>query len=154
MLSNNINSVPREARIEIDIRDIDLARRDSVVKSVLDKVKAVAEERGVSYWVDMINQDPPATSGDQVSLHSLHCTGLLCARYIRGGEAVASAHRQPYCYSPESCCLDGSVICALPCCSISRVSGKDLVHLNRTSMGHSCVITILHREFSLAHDTL
>ena len=76
MLSNNINSVPREARIEIDIRDIDLARRDGVVQSVLDKVKAVAEERGVSCWVDMINQDPPATSAHQVSLHLIHCTGL------------------------------------------------------------------------------
>ena len=84
MLSNNINSVPREARIEIDIRDIDLARRDSVVKSVLDKVKAVAEERGVKYWVDMMNQDPPATSAHQVTLHLLHCTGLLCARYTMG----------------------------------------------------------------------
>ena len=84
VLSNNINSVPREARIEIDIRDIDLVRRDSVVQSVLDKVKAVAEERGVSYWVDMINQDPPATSAHQVSLHLLHCSNLLCARCIMG----------------------------------------------------------------------
>lgn len=66
VLSNNINSVPREARIEIDIRDIDLARRDSVVKAVLDNVKAVAQERGVTYSVDMINQDPPATAGDQI----------------------------------------------------------------------------------------
>ena len=80
MLSNNINSVPREARIEIDIRDIDLVRRDNVVKSVLDKVKAVAEESGVSYWVDMINQDPPATSAHQVSLHLLRCT----ASFVRG----------------------------------------------------------------------
>ncbi len=71
MLSNNINSVPREARIEIDIRDIDLERRDSVVKSVLDKVQAVAEQRGVTYEVDMINQDPPATCGHQVGLSLL-----------------------------------------------------------------------------------
>lgn len=66
VLSNNINSVPREARIEIDIRDIDLQRRDKVVKSVLDKVKAVADERGVTFKVDMINQDPPATCGAQI----------------------------------------------------------------------------------------
>ncbi|DBA99429.1 TPA: hypothetical protein ACH3X3_012024 [Trebouxia sp. C0006] len=77
VLSNNINSVPREARIEIDIRDIDLARRDGVVQSVLDKVKAVAEERGVSCWVDMINQDPPATSAHQVVNAVLSATKQL-----------------------------------------------------------------------------
>ena len=80
MLSNNINSVPREARIEIDIRDIDLARRDSVVKAVLDKVEAVAEERGVTYSVDIINQDPPATSGDQVRHKRDTALDLLMAR--------------------------------------------------------------------------
>ena len=68
VLSNNINSVPSEARIEIDIRDIDLAQRDGVVQSVLDKAKEVAEERGVTYKVDMINQDPPAKCADRVSL--------------------------------------------------------------------------------------
>lgn len=66
VLSNNINSVPREARIEIDIRDIDLERRDAVVKSVHDKVKSVAQKRGVAYSIDMINKDPPATCADQV----------------------------------------------------------------------------------------
>lgn len=66
MLSNNINSVPREAKIEIDIRDIALERRDAVVKSVHDKVKNVAEKRGVTYSIDMINQDPPATCANQV----------------------------------------------------------------------------------------
>lgn len=66
MLSNNINSVSREARIEIDIRDIDLERRDAVVKSVREKVKSVAEKRGVTYSIDMINQDPPATCAKQV----------------------------------------------------------------------------------------
>ena len=32
---NTMNSVPREAKLEIDIRDIDAARRDATVKSVL-----------------------------------------------------------------------------------------------------------------------
>lgn len=66
VLSNNINSVPREARIEVDIRDINLERRDAVVKSVHDKVESVAQKRGVAYSIDMINKDPPATCADQV----------------------------------------------------------------------------------------
>lgn len=32
---NAMNSVPRDAKLEIDIRDIDAARRDATVKSVL-----------------------------------------------------------------------------------------------------------------------
>ena len=71
VLSNNINSVPRQARIEIDIRDIDQARRDKVVESVLSKVESVAKERGVTYKIEMINQDPPATAGKQVCTSEL-----------------------------------------------------------------------------------
>lgn len=71
MLSNNINSVPREARIEVDIRDINLERRDAVVKSVHDKVESVAQKRGVAYSIDMINKDPPATCADQVIYDSV-----------------------------------------------------------------------------------
>ena len=33
---NVLNSVPREARVEIDIRDIDAGRRDATVKRVLE----------------------------------------------------------------------------------------------------------------------
>ena len=32
---NTVNSVPREAKLEIDIRDIDKDRRDAIVASVL-----------------------------------------------------------------------------------------------------------------------
>lgn len=65
--SNNINSVPTEAKIEVDIRDIDLKRRDSVVDSMLQKVKDVAKKRGVEYKVEKINRDPPTSCGDEVS---------------------------------------------------------------------------------------
>ena len=39
---NTMNSVPREARLEIDIRDIDAARRDATVEKVL-KVRPADE---------------------------------------------------------------------------------------------------------------
>lgn len=32
---NTVNSVPREAKLEIDIRDINATRRDAIVASVL-----------------------------------------------------------------------------------------------------------------------
>ena len=44
---NTMNSVPREARLEIDIRDIDAARRDATVEKVLKVRPAVT----VSLWL-------------------------------------------------------------------------------------------------------
>lgn len=37
---NSMNSVPREAKLEIDIRDIDAARRDRTVSTVLKVIMA------------------------------------------------------------------------------------------------------------------
>ena len=44
---NAVNSVPREAALEIDIRDIDADRRDRLVADVLEAAKKVAERRKV-----------------------------------------------------------------------------------------------------------
>ena len=45
--SNAINAVPNEARVEVDIRDIDSRRRDRTVKSVQNKAK-VSSPSGTS----------------------------------------------------------------------------------------------------------
>lgn len=63
---NAVNSVPREALLEIDIRDIDGPRRDSVVAALREEAARIAERRKVRHSVDVINQDPPATCGDNV----------------------------------------------------------------------------------------
>ena len=42
---NAINSVPRSAVLEIDVRDIDLKRRDLVVEQITTTAKKVAAER-------------------------------------------------------------------------------------------------------------
>ena len=63
---NAINSVPREASMEIDVRDIDLARRDAVVGAIRKEAASIAERRRVRHKVELINQDPPATSSPQV----------------------------------------------------------------------------------------
>ena len=41
---NVLNSVPREARVEIDIRDIDAGRRDATVKRVLQVLTQAAPD--------------------------------------------------------------------------------------------------------------
>ena len=61
---NAINSVPRSAVLEIDVRDIDLKRRDLVVEQIISTANKVASEQRVRVNVRMINKDDPATSGD------------------------------------------------------------------------------------------
>lgn len=58
---NAVNSVPREARVSVDIRDIDSGRRDSVVDAVVSSAKHIAGKRSVRYAVEFMYRDPPAT---------------------------------------------------------------------------------------------
>lgn len=44
---NAVNSVPRDAILDIDVRDIDLERRDGVLQAILDQAKVIAERRKV-----------------------------------------------------------------------------------------------------------
>ena len=55
-----INSIPSRARMEIDIRDIDGARRDSVLERVRQESAAIAARRNVTVRIEMLNADPPA----------------------------------------------------------------------------------------------
>lgn len=62
-----VNSVPREAHLEIDVRDIDGERRDAVVKSIIESAKTIAKKRNVELEkVEVVNADPPALSEERV----------------------------------------------------------------------------------------
>lgn len=63
---NAVNSVPREAILEIDVRDIDEARRDAVVASIENRARAIAASRKVEVHVTILNSDPPSTCGARV----------------------------------------------------------------------------------------
>ena len=56
-----VNSIPSRVRLESDIRDIDAARRDSVISTLKTACAEVAIRRGVSIRTEIINADPPAT---------------------------------------------------------------------------------------------
>jgi len=47
--------------LEIDIRDIDGARRDRVLERIRAAAEAYGPERGVTTSVELINADPPTT---------------------------------------------------------------------------------------------
>jgi N-carbamoyl-L-amino-acid hydrolase len=55
-----INSIPSRVRLEADIRDIDLARRDGVLERIAPAVEQIAAHRGVTVRTEVLNADPPA----------------------------------------------------------------------------------------------
>ncbi len=56
-----VNSIPSRVRLETDIRDIDGARRDSILRSLQTTCDEVACRRGVAISTEVVNADPPAT---------------------------------------------------------------------------------------------
>jgi ureidoglycolate amidohydrolase len=55
-----VNSVPSRTRLEVDVRDIDLARRDSVLARIGSACEEIAARRRVTVTIERLNADPPA----------------------------------------------------------------------------------------------
>lgn len=62
-----VNSVPRDVKLGIDVRDIDGSRRDGVVEGIIRDAAEIAGRRKVRHEVKVVNQDPPATCGDDIT---------------------------------------------------------------------------------------
>jgi ureidoglycolate amidohydrolase len=80
-----VNSVPSRARIEIDIRDIELARRDRVLEEVRTASREIGARRGVRFSIETVNADSPATCDSRiVELLSTSCdrAALLHTRLV------------------------------------------------------------------------
>ena len=56
-----VNSIPNRVRIEVDARDIDLARRDNVLKKISEVCDTVAARRRLDVRIEPLNMDAPAT---------------------------------------------------------------------------------------------
>jgi ureidoglycolate amidohydrolase len=61
VLPGAVNSIPREVRLEIDVRDIELARRDAMLAEIRVFAAAAARRRGCGFSEEILNADPPAT---------------------------------------------------------------------------------------------
>lgn len=80
-----VNSVPREVRLEIDVRDIDEGRRDQVLGRIRDRATANGAARGVETEVELINADSPAECAENVvAAVEAACSAaqLVCQRMI------------------------------------------------------------------------
>jgi ureidoglycolate amidohydrolase len=61
-----VNSIASRVRLEVDVRDIDLARRDAVLHKIAEATEATAARRGVTVRTEMINADAPAQCAAKV----------------------------------------------------------------------------------------
>jgi len=55
-----VNSIPSRARMEIDVRDINGRRRDSVLVQIEASARKIAARRKVTVQKEVLNADPPA----------------------------------------------------------------------------------------------
>lgn len=66
ILPGAINSVPRIAELEIDIRDTDSERRAGVIARVQEAAASIASRRGVDCDFQTLSIDPPAVSSASI----------------------------------------------------------------------------------------
>ncbi|WP_438481523.1 M20 family metallo-hydrolase [Oleiharenicola lentus] len=66
VLPGAVNSIPREVKLEIDVRDIDGARRDGVLVAIRAAAKTAAERYGCGFKEQLINADPPAACAPHI----------------------------------------------------------------------------------------
>ena len=81
VLPGAVNSIPRDVSLTIDVRDIDLVRRDGMLAAIRDTVRAAGEKYGCGWSDDVLNADAPATCAPEV-LAAIHAScEVLGLRY-------------------------------------------------------------------------
>ena len=78
-----VNSVPSRVRMEIDVRDIDGARRDGVIAQIQQAADTIALRRRLILRREVLNADPPA-----------HCDGGLIAAVERACDTHQLTHER------------------------------------------------------------
>lgn len=76
-----VNSIPSRVLMEIDIRDIDLASRDGMVKTVQSAVDEICNRRGLKADMTVLNADDPCHSGEAVVSALVHAADSLGYSY-------------------------------------------------------------------------
>ena len=78
-----INSIPSQVRLEVDIRDVDLARRDGVLSALAAACQEIGARRRVAVQQEVINADPPAQSSSNVVDALVQSSEALGLPYLR-----------------------------------------------------------------------
>lgn len=61
-----INSIPSCCDLKIDVRDIDVIRRDAVLANIQEAAQTIGNRRGMETSVELINADPPVLCDEAV----------------------------------------------------------------------------------------
>lgn len=61
-----VNSIPSRVNMTVDVRDIDLVRRDDMVTRIQRAARIIARKRRVDAEVVVVNADPPATCAPEI----------------------------------------------------------------------------------------
>jgi N-carbamoyl-L-amino-acid hydrolase len=103
-----VNSIPSRVRLETDIRDIDRARRDSVLDALREKCTSVAAARGVTITTELVNADPP-TVCDPAILAALEASA------IEAGKSYKKMVARAYHDSSFVSCIAPTTMLFIPC---------------------------------------
>jgi ureidoglycolate amidohydrolase len=84
-----VNSIPSRVGMEIDVRDIDEARRNAALLKIEEAGEEVARRRGVKIELELVNADPPAHCDPRVigaltqacGAHNLACQPMISRAY-------------------------------------------------------------------------
>ena len=78
-----VNSIPSKVRLEVDVRDTDLARRDGVLARIREAIGEIQARRGVAVTTEVINADAPA-----------QCDHRIVDALVRAARTHGLTHRQ------------------------------------------------------------
>ena len=103
-----VNSIPSRVMITTDIRDIDRARRDSVLDKLGNTCVEVAARRGVTITTELVNADPP-TICDPAILAALEASA------IEAGKSYKKMVARAYHDSSFVSCIAPTAMLFIPC---------------------------------------
>jgi len=61
-----VNSIPSKAKLTVDLRDTNLARRNAAMQAIEHASTAISENRGVAIRSELLNADDPADCAPEV----------------------------------------------------------------------------------------
>ena len=103
-----VNSIPSRVVITTDIRDVNRARRDSVLDKLLGACSAVAARRSVTITPELLNADPPTTC-DPAILAALESSA------IKAGKTYKKMVARAYHDSSFVSCIAPTAMLFIPC---------------------------------------
>ena len=103
-----VNSVPSRVTLQVDIRDIDPARREGVMQDVRRDIQATVARRGVRIVETLVNADQPAIS----SPHIVEVLDEICR-----GDGITAKHMVARAYHDSSfiACIAPIAMIFIPC---------------------------------------